>query len=114
LISKLDTHDTKSMTGDIVAILKEPMVALSCTINPQGDTAMSGPRNDSGSSPEKNTHIAPFGHSSRRRDDTQCGRGSRPHDLILVSTGTRSIPTIRSNARANTSKSRCSQKDYGM
>src|SRR5262252_4047396 len=38
----------------------------------------SGPRNDSGSSPEKNTHIAPFGHSSRRRDDTQRGRGSRP------------------------------------
>src|SRR5215471_3826400 len=36
------------------------------------------PRDDSGSSPEKNTHIAPFGHSSRRREDTQRGRGSRP------------------------------------
>ena len=43
----------------------------------------SGPRNDSGSSPEKNTHIAPFGHSSRRRDDTQRGRGSRPFDVAI-------------------------------
>src|SRR5215471_3921566 len=37
-----------------------------------------GPRRLSGSSPENNTHIAPLGHSSRRRDDTQRGRGSRP------------------------------------
>src|SRR5499427_5023337 len=37
-----------------------------------------GPRRVSGSSPEKNTHIAPFGHSSRRRDDTQRGRASWP------------------------------------
>src|SRR5215471_9238958 len=34
-----------------------------------------GPRKDSGSSPEKNTHTAPFGHSSLRSDDTQ--RGAR-------------------------------------
>src|SRR5262245_31654489 len=44
----------------------------------------SGPRNDSGSSPEKHTHIAPFGHSSRRRDDTQRGRGSRPQVANIV------------------------------
>jgi hypothetical protein len=50
------------------------MRAISSTIT----ISASGPRNDSGSSPEKNTHIAPFGHSSRRRDDTQRGRGSRP------------------------------------
>ena len=61
---------------EVRAAQKQALAAFS-----DGDAC--GQRNDSGSSPEKNTHIAPFGHSSRRRDDTQRGRGSRPFDVAI-------------------------------